>query len=145
VNYSVVDITLSLNMPKDHKIEKWKVSSIPSGSDHQNIIFGYRAGGLASKETKMGRNYHRADWVRFRALVNTNKMQKMAKRERWTELLIEEMTKQWYESEDKAFNKVCPLKKIKVKDRADGGTRIVKLLNNGTDPSTKGQTPLLLI
>jgi hypothetical protein len=26
VNYSVVDITLSLNMPKDHKIEEWKVS-----------------------------------------------------------------------------------------------------------------------
>jgi hypothetical protein len=34
VNYSVVDITLSLNMPKDHKIEKWKLSSIPSCSNH---------------------------------------------------------------------------------------------------------------
>jgi hypothetical protein len=31
VNYSVVDIILSLNMPKDHKIEEWKVSDIPSG------------------------------------------------------------------------------------------------------------------
>jgi hypothetical protein len=54
VNYSVVDITLSLNMPKEHKIEEWKVSNIPSGSDHQNTTFEYRAGGLASKETKMG-------------------------------------------------------------------------------------------
>jgi hypothetical protein len=65
VNYSVVDITLSLNMPKDHKIDEWKVSNIPSGSDHQNITFGYWAGGLASKETKMSQNYHRADWARF--------------------------------------------------------------------------------
>jgi hypothetical protein len=40
-------------------------------------------------------------------------MQKIAKQEMWTELLIEEMTKQWYESEDKTFNKVCPLKKDK--------------------------------
>jgi hypothetical protein len=119
VNYSVVDITLSFNMPKDHKIEEWKVSNIPSGSDHQNITFGYRAGGLASKETKMGRNYHRADWVWLQSLVNTNKMQKIAKRETWTELLIKEMTRQWYDSVDKAFNKVCPLKKIKVKDEAD--------------------------
>jgi hypothetical protein len=37
---------------------------------------------------KMGRNYHRADWVRFQTLVNTNKMKKIAKREMWTELLI---------------------------------------------------------
>jgi hypothetical protein len=105
-------------MLKDHKIKEWKVSSIPSGSYHQNITFGYSAGGLASKETKMGRNYHRADWARFRSLVNTNKMQKIAKRKKWTELLIEEMTKQWYDSVDKAFNKICPLKKIKIKDEA---------------------------
>jgi hypothetical protein len=118
-NYSVVDITLSLNMPKDHKIEEWKVSNIPSGSDHQNVTFGYRAYGHALKETKMGHNYHRADWARFQSLVNTNKMQKIAKRETWTELLLEEMTRQWYDSVDKAFNKVCPLKKIKIKDEAD--------------------------
>jgi hypothetical protein len=37
----------------------------------------------------------------------------------WTELLIEEMTRQWYDSVDKAFNKVCPLKKIKIKKEAD--------------------------
>jgi hypothetical protein len=80
VNYSVVDITLSLNMPKDHKIEEWKVSNIPSGSYHRNITFGYRAGKLASKETKMGCNYHRADWAWFRSLVNTNKIQKIAKK-----------------------------------------------------------------
>jgi hypothetical protein len=29
------------------------------------------------------------------------------------------MTKQWYVNVDKAFNKVCPLKKIKVKEEAD--------------------------
>jgi hypothetical protein len=46
-------------------------------------------------------------------------MQKIAKREMWTELLIEEMTRQWYDSVDKAFNKVCPTKKIKIKDEAD--------------------------
>jgi hypothetical protein len=119
VNYSVVDINFSLNMPKDHKIQEWKVSDIPSGSDHRNITFEYRDGGHASKETKMGRNYHRADWVRFQTLVNTNKMKKIDKREMWTELLIDEMTRQWYESVDKAFNKVCPLKKIKIKDEAD--------------------------
>jgi hypothetical protein len=119
VNYSVVDITFSLNMPKDHKIKEWKVSDIPSGSDHRNITFEYRAGGHASKETKMGRNYHRADWVRFQTLVNTNKLKKIAKREMWTELLIEEMTRWWYDSVDKAFNKVCPLKKIRVKEEAD--------------------------
>jgi hypothetical protein len=119
VNYSAVDITLSLNMPKDHKIEEWKVSNILSGSDHQNITLGYRAGRRASKETKMGRNYHRADWARFQSLLNTNKMQKIAKSEMWTELLIKEMTRQWYDSVDKAFNKFCPLKKIKIKDEAD--------------------------
>jgi hypothetical protein len=110
---------LSLNRPKDHKIKEWKVSYIPSGSDHCNITFEYRAGEHASKETKMGRNYHRADWVRFQTLVNTNKMKKIAKREMWTELLIDEMTRQWYDSVDKAFNKVCPLKKIKIKEEAD--------------------------
>jgi hypothetical protein len=62
---------------------------------------------------------HRADWARFRSFVNTNKMQKIAKREMWTELLIEEITRQWYDSVDKAFNKVCPLNKIKIKDEAD--------------------------
>jgi hypothetical protein len=119
VNYSVVDITLSLNMPKDHKIEEWKVSDIPSGSDYHNITFMYRAGVHASKEPKIGRNYHKADWVWFQTLINTNKMKKIAKTEMWTELLVEEMTKQWYDSADKAFNKVCPLKKIKVKEEAD--------------------------
>jgi hypothetical protein len=39
--------------------------------------------------------------------------------DRAAELIIEEMTKQWYASVDKAFNKVCPLKKIKVKEEAD--------------------------
>jgi hypothetical protein len=29
------------------------------------------------------------------------------------------MTKKWYVSVDKAFNKVCPLKKIKVKEEAE--------------------------
>jgi hypothetical protein len=29
------------------------------------------------------------------------------------------MTRQWYDSVDKAFHKVCPLKKIKIKDEAD--------------------------
>jgi hypothetical protein len=106
-------------MPKDHKIKEWKVSYIPSGSDHRNITFEYRAGGHASKETRMGRDYHRSDWAWFRFLVNTNKMQKIVKREMWTELLIEEMARQWYDSVDKAFNKVCPLEKIKIKDEAD--------------------------
>jgi hypothetical protein len=119
VNYSVVDITLSMNMPSNHKIKEWKVSDIPSGSDHRNITFGYRAGGHASKKTKLGCNYHKADWDRFRTMVNTSKMKNIAKRQMWTELLIEEMTKQWYASVDKAFNKVCPLKKIKVKEKED--------------------------
>jgi hypothetical protein len=89
-NYSVVDITLSMNMPNGHKIKEWKVSDIPSGSDHRNITFGYRAGEHAPKETKLGRNYHKADWVRFQTLVNTNKMKKIAKREMWTKLLIDQ-------------------------------------------------------
>jgi hypothetical protein len=29
------------------------------------------------------------------------------------------MARQWYDSVDKAFNKVCPLKKINVKEEAD--------------------------
>jgi hypothetical protein len=29
------------------------------------------------------------------------------------------MTRQWYDSVDKAFNKVCPLGKIKIKEEAD--------------------------
>jgi hypothetical protein len=51
VNYSVVDITLSLNMPKDNKIKEWKVSDIPSGSDYGNITFKYRDGGHTSTKT----------------------------------------------------------------------------------------------
>jgi hypothetical protein len=46
-------------------------------------------------------------------------MKKIAKMKMWTELLIDEMTRQWYDSVDKAFNKVCPLTKIKVKEGAD--------------------------
>jgi hypothetical protein len=59
------------------------------------------------------------------------------------------MTRQWYDNVDKAFNKVCPVKKIKIRDEQTGGTRIVKLLSTSTDPSTKGHTvevaPLQLI
>jgi hypothetical protein len=52
-------------------------------------------------------------------MVNTNEMRNIAKRQMWTELLIEEMTKQWYASVDKDFNKVCPLKKIEVMEKED--------------------------
>jgi hypothetical protein len=44
VNYSIFDITLSLNLPRLYKIKDWKVSDVPSGSDHRNITFGYVAG-----------------------------------------------------------------------------------------------------
>jgi hypothetical protein len=50
VNYSILDITLSMNLPRLHKIKDWKVSDIPSGSDHRNITFGYIAGAPPNKE-----------------------------------------------------------------------------------------------
>jgi hypothetical protein len=62
VNYSVLDITLSMNLPRLHKIKDWKVSDVPSGSDHCNITFGYVAGAPPNKEVRLSQNYHRADW-----------------------------------------------------------------------------------
>jgi hypothetical protein len=64
-NSSILDITLSMNLPRLHKIQNWKVSEIPSGSDHSNITFGYVAGAPLTKEVRLGRNYHRADWDEF--------------------------------------------------------------------------------
>jgi hypothetical protein len=56
VNYSILDITLSMNLPRLHKIKDWKVSDIPSGSDHRNITFGYLAGAPPNKEVRHCRN-----------------------------------------------------------------------------------------
>jgi hypothetical protein len=65
---------------------------MPSGSDHWNITYTYEFTRSEKESTKMGRIYHRADWEKFRALVNTSKMASIAKRRRWTPLLIEAAT-----------------------------------------------------
>jgi hypothetical protein len=119
VNYSVLDITLSMNLPRLHKINNWKVSDVPSGSDHRNITFGYVAGAPPNKEVQLGRNYHREDWDQFRSLVKTEAMKAIISRQTWSKLIIEETTSQWYASVDPAFKKVCPLKPIKVKEQSD--------------------------
>jgi hypothetical protein len=119
VNYSVLDITLSMNLPSNHKIKNWKVSDALSGSDHRNITFEYDAAAPSNTEVKLGRNYHRADWGRFQLLVKTNKMKAITSRQMWSPQLIEETTSQWYASVDPAFKKVCPLKPIKVKEHSD--------------------------
>jgi hypothetical protein len=119
VNYSILDITLSMNLPRLHKIKDWKVSDVPSGSDHRNITFGYVAGAPPNKEVRLGRNYHRADWDQFRSLVKTEEMKAIISRQTWSKLIIEETTSQWYASVDPAFKKVCPLKPIKVKEQSD--------------------------
>jgi hypothetical protein len=118
VNYSVLDITLSRNLPRLHKIKDWKVSHVPSGSDLCNITFGYVAGAPPNKEVRLGRNYHRADWDQFRSLVKTDEMKAIISRQTWSKLIIEETTSQWYASVDPAFKKVCPLKPIKVKEQS---------------------------
>jgi hypothetical protein len=119
VNYSILDITLSMNLPRLHKIKDWKVSDVPSGSDHRNITFWYVAGAPPNKEVWLGRNYHRADWDQFRSLVKTEEMKAIISRQTWSKLIIEETTSQWYASVDPAFKKVCPLKPIKVKEQSD--------------------------
>jgi hypothetical protein len=92
VNYSILDNTLSMNLPRLHKIKDWKVSDVPSGSDHRNITFGYVAGASPNKEVRLGRNYHRADWDRFRSLVKTDEMKAITSRQTWSKLIIEETT-----------------------------------------------------
>jgi hypothetical protein len=67
----------------------------------------------------MGRNYHRADWEKFRKLVNTSKMASIANRRRWTPLLIEAATDRWYICVNMAFNQVCKPSKVKTKNVAD--------------------------
>jgi hypothetical protein len=81
VNYSILDITLSMNLPRLHKIKDWKVSDIPSRSDHRNITFGYVAGAPPNKEKRLGRNYHRADRDRFRSLAKTEEMKAIISRQ----------------------------------------------------------------
>jgi hypothetical protein len=64
VNYSILDITLSMNLPRLQKIKDWKVSDSPSGSDHRNITFGYIAGAPPNKTTT-GRTGTDSDlWLR---------------------------------------------------------------------------------
>jgi hypothetical protein len=67
----------------------------------------------------MGRNYHRADWEKFRSLVNTSKMATIANRRRWTLLLIEAATDRWYNSVNVAFDQVCKPSKVKINNVAD--------------------------
>jgi hypothetical protein len=71
------------------------------------------------ESTKMGRNYHRADWDKFRSLVYTSKMAFIANRRRWTPLLIKAATDRWYSGVNMAFNLVCKPSKVKTKDVAD--------------------------
>jgi hypothetical protein len=54
VNYSLLDITMSMKLPRLHNIKNWKVSELPSGSDHRNITFGYIAGSPLTKEVRLG-------------------------------------------------------------------------------------------
>jgi hypothetical protein len=105
VNYSILDITLSMNLPRLHKIKNWKVSEVPSGSDHRNITFGYVAGAPLTKEVRLGQNYHRADWDRFQSLVKTDKIKAIITRQKWSKLIIEEIPSQWYASVDPALKK----------------------------------------
>jgi hypothetical protein len=128
VNNSIIDMTLGMNLPVGFKIKEWKVSGLPSGSDHRNITYTYESTRSEKESTKMGRNYHRADWKKFRSLVNTSKMTAIANGRRWTPLIIELATDRWYSSVNIAFNQVCKPSKIKI----TGGARIVSLQKENT-------------
>jgi hypothetical protein len=88
-NNSIIDVTLSMNLPIGFKIKEWQVSGMPSGSDHRNITYTYEFTPSEKESTKMGRNYHRANWEKLRMLENTSKMSSIANRRWWTPLLIE--------------------------------------------------------
>jgi hypothetical protein len=46
-------------------------------------------------------------------------MKAIITRQKWSKLIIEETTSQWYASVNPALKKVCPLKLIKVKEQSD--------------------------
>jgi hypothetical protein len=104
-------MTLSMNLPIGFKIKEWQVSGMPSGSDHRNITYTYEFTRSEKESTKMGRNYHGADWEKFRKLVNTSKMASIANPGRWTPLLIEAAPDRWYSGVNMAFNQVCKPRK----------------------------------
>jgi hypothetical protein len=108
-----------MNQPISFKIKEWQVSGLPSGSDQRNIIYTYEFTRSEKVSTKMGRNYHRANWEKFRLLVNTSKMSAIANRHRWTPLLIEAATDKWYNSVNIALYQVCKPSKLKIKNVAD--------------------------
>jgi hypothetical protein len=100
------------------EVTDWCVDSLPSLSDHRNISFTlkFKVRSCSEKVTKMGRNYHKADWAKFKEIVNTGCMTEIAEQRVWTPRHIEAACQKWYSPVLRAFNTVCPSTKIKVRD-----------------------------
>jgi hypothetical protein len=116
INQSFIDVTLSMGLAQE--VTDWCVDSLPSLSDHRNISFTlkFKARSRPEKVTKMGRNFHKANWAKFKETVNTGCMPEIAERQVWTPRHIEAACQKWYSPVLRAFNTVCPSTKIKVRD-----------------------------
>jgi hypothetical protein len=79
INQSFIDVTLLMGLAQE--VTDWCVDSLPSLSDHRNISFTlkFKVRSRSEKVTKMGRNYHNADWAKFKEIVNTGCMTEIAK------------------------------------------------------------------
>jgi hypothetical protein len=70
----------------------------------------------------MDRNYYKADWAKFKGIVNTGCMTEIAEQRVWTPRHIDAACQKWYSPVLRAFNTVCPSTKIKFRDAATGET-----------------------
>lgn len=110
INDSVIDLTLSIG---NIHIENWRVAPGESFSDHRILEYNVVNGNTPAPAETLGRNYMKANWTTFQSIMS--EIQPNAQSE-WSEDTLESSSAYFYEYINSALDKVCPVKKIKVKD-----------------------------
>ena len=112
---SIIDVTL-VSQGLRERIQKWQVSDDNMDSDHRLIEFELNAEG--KKKKMKTRNLRKANWDKFRSLLNENKF---SSKHFWTEEDIEQAAEIIETQITQALDIVAPMKEIKYKTKEDIG------------------------
>jgi hypothetical protein len=106
---TIIDITVVNRKLEDH-IADWAVNGKESESDHKRIEYTLD---FDSTRTIESRNYHKANWVLFRALL-ARATNKIDSRPTWDGPRLDLEVEKLVKAINKALDKACPKKTITV-------------------------------
>jgi hypothetical protein len=114
---TIIDITVVKRKLEDH-IADWAVNGAESESDHKHIEYTLDFESTRTIET---RNYRKANWVLFRALLACA-TKKLDPRPTWDGPRLDLEVEKLVKAIDKALDKACPKKTVTVRVNKSNNT-----------------------